>query len=654
MDNDLNSEMGMATDERTGDTGGAPMTEQAVSAPAAEIPTVRVPREYTSRVPAMRLSGTSKWLIKTFDNINRDRPWYKLPTWVAVLNFVALRTQLREKNLHDTNTIPIYDPPESTPQVSTNGDAIDLTIRTPDGKGTDTYDPSMGTAYTRFGRNFPFADSHADPEPQILQPNPRIVSQTLFRRDSFTPATTLNLIAAAWIQFQTHDWFNHGDAGEENEWKLPVTDDDPWYERTMRVPRTAPDPTRAPGGNDGPPTFINKVSHWWDASSIYGSDSATIAGLRSFEDGMMIVENNMLRLDPTTGVPMTGFFENWWVGLTILHTLFTLEHNAIAARLKAAYPSWNDERLFQTARLINAALMAKIHTVEWTPGILAHPALQIGMRANWWGLIGERLYKVFGRIGKSEILSGIVGSPLDHHGAPFVLTEEFTSVYRLHPLLPDEMTFRRASDDATLRHIGFIEMAEGEAGKLIDSGIGMTNAIYSFGTSHPGAIQLHNYPRFLQDLTRPNGQRLDVGAVDILRDRERGVPRYNRFRELVHKPRVNSFDELTTNPKWAKEIEEVYEGNIDRVDLQVGLFSEPTPPGFGFSDTAFRIFILMASRRLKSDRFFTTDYRPEIYTPEGLRWIDNNSMSTVLVRHYPELYPFLSRVKNAFAPWLRQ
>ena len=35
------------------------------------------------------------------------------------------------------------------------------------------------------------------------------------------------------------------------------------------------------------------------------------------------------------------------------------------------------------------------------------------------------------------------------------------------------------------------------------------------------------------------------------------------------------------------------------------------PTGFGFSDTAFRVFILMASRRLKSDRFFTTDWRTE-------------------------------------------
>lgn len=30
----------------------------------------------------------------------------------------------------------------------------------------------------------------------------------------------------------------------------------------------------------------------------------------------------------------------------------------------------------------------------------------------------------------------------------------------------------------------------------------------------------------------------------------------------------------------------------------IGLVAEPKPEGFGFSDTAFRIFILMASRRL--------------------------------------------------------
>ena len=94
-----------------------------------------------------------------------------------------------------------------------------------------------------------------------------------------------------------------------------------------------------------------------------------------------------------------------------------------------------------------------------------------------------------------------------------------------------------------------------------------------------------------------------------MRIRERGVPRYNEFRELFHRGRVESFEELTGEQEKAAELERIY-GDVDRVDLMVGLYAEPLPKGFGFSDTTFRVFILMASRRLKSDRFFTRDYTP--------------------------------------------
>jgi hypothetical protein len=114
-----------------------------------------------------------------------------------------------------------------------------------------------------------------------------------------------------------------------------------------------------------------------------------------------------------------------------------------------------------------------------------------------------------------------------------------------------------------------------------------------------------------------------------------------------------SFDELTDNPTWAKEISEVYNGDIDRVDLTVGMFAERRPEGFAFSDTAFRIFILMASRRLNSDRFFTKDFTPTVYTPEGLHWIDDTSMRTVLLRHFPQLRSSLRASDNAFGLWQR-
>ena len=85
----------------------------------------------------------------------------------------------------------------------------------------------------------------------------------------------------------------------------------------------------------------------------------------------------------------------------------------------------------------------------------------------------------------------------------------------------------------------------------------------------------------------------------------------------------------------------------------IGMYAERKPKGFGFSDTAFRIFILMASRRIESDRFFTRDYRPEVYTKEGIDWVEDNSMRTLLLRHFPELEPALRGVENPFAPWQR-
>jgi hypothetical protein len=107
---------------------------------------------------------------------------------------------------------------------------------------------------------------------------------------------------------------------------------------------------------------------------------------------------------------------------------------------------------------------------------------------------------------------------------------------------------------------------------------------------------------------------------------------------------------MTDNPVWAKELKEVY-GDVERVDLQVGMHAETPPSGFGFSDTAFRVFILMASRRLKSDRFLSSCFTEEYYTKEGMEWVADNNMRTVILRHYPELAPSLGGLANAFAPW---
>jgi Animal haem peroxidase len=181
----------------------------------------------------------------------------------------------------------------------------------------------------------------------------------------------------------------------------------------------------------------------------------------------------------------------------------------------------------------------------------------------------------------------------------------------------------------------------------------LADLIYTFGTMNPGLVTLHNYPKHLQMFIRPdNGEPMDLAAIDILRCRETGVPRYLEFRRLFHLPVPRSFSDITSNPQWAEELREVY-GELDKVDLMAGMYAEDRPKGFAFSDTAFRVFALMAARRLNSDRFFTTHFTDEVYTRAGMKWLQQNTMGTVLRRHCSALAPYLQKRDNAFALWPR-
>ncbi len=343
----------------------------------------------------------------------------------------------------------------------------------------------------------------------------------------------------------------------------------------------------------------------------------------------------------------------FWLGLGMMQTLFVHEHNSIATMLAGANPSWDDEKLFQRARVINCALLAKIHTIEWTPAVTAHPTAAAGLHANWYGLAGQKLGDVLERFVHDEILTGIPGTHADHYGVPFALTEEFVAVYRMHPLIPDHFDFRAATDDtATLGPTEFDQIT-GPAAVDVLRAQQLGDLLYTFGTMNPGVVCLHNYPRYLQTFTRPDGKLMDMASLDVLRCRELGAPRYTEFLRQMHKPVPESFADLTSNKAWAKELEEVYDGDLESVDLISGMYAEDRPEGFAFSDTAFRIFILMASRRLNSDRFFTDSFTEEVYTAEGLAWVDENTMGTVLKRHCPSLAPYLDATDNAFALWKR-
>lgn len=180
-----------------------------------------------------------------------------------------------------------------------------------------------------------------------------------------------------------------------------------------------------------------------------------------------------------------------------------------------------------------------------------------------------------------------------------------------------------------------------------------------------GQIAAHNNPNFMRNLDI-RGNNEDLSAIDILRSREKHLPRYNEYLRQMHMPPVKSFEELLpvmpdpNNPKIADknkdlrdELKKGYNNDIEKLDTVVGSLAEwpgRTPATMAFSGSTVLEFILMASRRVQSDRFYTTDFRREIYTPEGIDRVRGLSgMREIVERNAPNLKSLQNR-DSAFHP----
>ncbi len=576
-------------------------------------------------------------------------------------------------------------------------------------------------------------------------------------------------------------------------------------DKTYVLQSSSPDQFSSGGHNyltRAPKTFSNKNTAWWDASQLYGFDETSVQRVKRDpkDPAKMLLEPVAAMAGPGylpvlqasdpmqpqwKGQESVAFPDNWSIGLSFYHNLFAREHNSFVdefRRQAAQMPNADSglrnpsdpkrvirnqdvtpDELFAVARLVVAAEIAKIHTIEWTPQLLYDEPLYKGMNANWNGLLGTGDPDVSNALsdiivhnfGKSKDVTkesqwysvfasgpGIFGlgskvphyditNPNDvngganHFGSPFNFPEEFVTVYRLHPLVPDLIEYRDMSKDPNqiVQKVAVIDTFEGKATDAMRSR-GMANWGLSLGRQRLGLLALHNHPQFMQNihlprLDTPTGQ-IDLAALDLIRDREHGVPRFNEFRRQYGLRQLTSYDDFmdkslaadSAGHKQQQEIvaqlREVYgthvcdsskiitdaqlneDGspindclghpngslvdNIEDVDTVVGWLAESTRPhGFAISETQFVVFILNASRRLYSDRFFTSSFRPEFYTQLGIDWVNHNGpgpemieagmpnghkqpvspLKRMLMRNIPELTPELQHVTNAFDPWGR-
>jgi hypothetical protein len=649
----------------------------------------------------------------------------------------------------------------------------------------------------------------------------------------YRKAPFFNVLAAFWIQFMTHDWFSHLEEGHNQpSWmevgcqkQLVDNVEQPLSKADIKQLGCRPGDRidRAYVAEEGEPstfahegrtyltrapkTMRNNVTAWWDASQMYGYDD--ISRKRVKRDGK---DPAKLLLEPGkdggylpvftvndpinpewSGQEATAFPDNWSIGLSFYHNLFAREHNAFvdAFRKQAReadsglrdparpdevilYKNVTNDELFEIARLVVSAEIAKIHTTEWTTQLLYGEPLYKGMNANWHGLlrddsdVSDALKEVVRRLDDSDnpkksnglyaalaggpgifglgnrvyeeqgILSPLFGGKKDvwslknsehvnggvkHFGSPFNFPEEFITVYRLHPLLPDMIEYREWNADANAIK-ATVPVVETFRGKATDAmrQKGLANWTLSMGRQRLGLLTLENHPRFLQNLKMGRlesvTKHIDVPALDIIRDRERGIPRFNEFRRQYGLKHLTKFDdfidqreqnrqERARQERLVNTLREVYGqhpcdeskmithaqlddhgkmitdclghpngsqvDNVEDLDTVVGWLAEfRRPHGFAISETQFLVFVLNASRRLFSDRFFTSSFRPEFYTQFGVDWVINNGpdvrmeaspsnghrdpvspMKRVLLRTVPELAPELEHVVNVFDPWAR-
>eukprot|EP00956_Cyclotella_meneghiniana_P004728 scaffold5831_cov40-Cyclotella_meneghiniana.AAC.2 len=191
------------------------------------------------------------------------------------------------------------------------------------------------------------------------------------------------------------------------------------------------------------------------------------------------------------------------------------------------------------------------------------------------------------------------------------MTKEFAAVYWMHPLLPDKLNIEG-------RNFTLNEFAFKDARSIVASTGSNTTTktlLKSLSQTPARILSLQNYPYELYGLDVPGrSEKLNLAEIDITRDRERNLP----SEELELLMSVYSY--------------------IEEVDFMVGcLVDKERPEGFAFGFVPYHIFVVMATRRLLSDRFFQEGMTEESYSPWGLNYVQTQTFQSILERPFPEL-----------------
>lgn len=475
-------------------------------------------------------------------------------------------------------------------------------FRTLDGTGNNTTNPDFGSAGDFLSRIAPanYADGLGAVDPTRV--NPRELSNIIFDQPaSVVDPNGLSEMVWAWGQFIDHDiTLTHTDPAA-GTLGISVPTDDPWFgdlspNNTINVTRSEFHPD-----TNGVRQHVNDLTSWIDASNVYGgaaSDPGRSSWLRA-NDGTGKLKTSdggalgalLPKWDPSAPdmamatMPSMGskayvagdIRANEHTALLSMHTLFVREHNRLADLISSHNPALTGEQVFQRARKVVGAELQAITYNQFLPAIGASLDSYAGYNPAVDPAIATEFSTAAYRF-HSMINGSLMRLDANHQVIPqgnLSLADAF-----FNPALLSE-----GGIDPVIRGL-FTQMQESTDHLLVDA---LRNQLFQIFNPDTGMVD----------------NATDLAAMNLMRGRDHGLGTYNQVRNAMLGNTAGAFSDITSDPASITLLEAAYgPGNVDDIDLYVGLLMEDDISGSVMGELGMAIVEDQFERLRDGDRFY--------------------------------------------------
>jgi prostaglandin-endoperoxide synthase 2 len=287
---------------------------------------------------------------------------------------------------------------------------------------------------------------------------------------------------------------------------------------------------------------------------------------------------------------------NSTIGNTILNTVFLREHNRVAGVLAAEYPGWDDDRIFETTRMIMTVLLLKLVVEEY----IRH--------------IGPFDFAI-------ETVPFIADE--ERWNRPNWIAIEFNLLYRWHPLVPE--VIGEGAEVLTWKE--FLNN-----NPLVISR-GLESLVAQCSQERAGKIGLFNTPKFLVDRSIPDHPSLEERTIALMRQAR--LRSFNDYRESYGLKRLKSFAELTSDATVRERLEALYGDDIENLEWYVGIFAEDYPDYLMMGELLTTMVANDAFTQALTNPLLSRNvFNESTFSPAGMKIInETTSLKQILTRN---------------------